>query len=692
MRLQGRPGRLTCLIAAALGVFALAGGLVSSLYPATIQLQITHVLVALGLMAGILALANVVYNRVRGKKARSETFTSLSRIHGEIQTLAEERTAALRKLQEQDHLLKAVLGAMGQGIFWKDSQGVYRGCNERFARWMGRDKPEEVIGKTDHELLADPAKADFYIRCDSEVMKTGIGLLDMAEAVTTASGARAELLVSKLPLWDVHGGIMGVIGIGTDITDVKQTETHKDAPAGLAQTIGSMQEGVVVIDARGVIAEANDYYAALTQKPSEILRGRHICDVLTYPADNQLRDILEHFRNATGRPAAEAFHHCLGQKDFYVRVQPVCRRDRYDGAIINVIDVSELTQAKERAEYASYRKGQFLASISHQIRTPLNNIAGFAELLSQESLAPEQARFVEMIASSANSIREVVEEIVSLSRDHIEEFAEADRTSEPEGPVADKGRHREDGAETNAAAADTTPKSDDAPAVLIVDDVPENRMLLEVLLKKQGYSTIQCSSGREAAELSERNQFDLILMDIQMAEMDGFETTRTIRSKGLNVATPILAMTASSAHQDEQRCLEAGCDDFIRKPIRKEVLLRKVWRFMAQQKQMRTAEAGGDIVSFLSDNPDYQKTIETFVENLPGRIRDMQHALDTENLQDLAFKTHVLKGLGGFAGFPVYTELAKSIEQAIHDSHIEDIRLKLDEMVSLCKRTHITRQ
>ena len=80
----------------------------------------------------------------------------------------------------------------------------------------------------------------------------------------------------------------------------------------------------------------------------------------------------------------------------------------------------------------------------------------------------------------------------------------------------------------------------------------------------------------------------------------------------------------------------------------------------------------------------------------PGRVMrsfhfsQMQQALDAENLQDLNFKAHALKGVGGFAGFPVYSELAKSIEQSIKDCHIDEIKEKLDEMVNICRRTKLT--
>ena len=120
--------------------------------------------------------------------------------------------------------------------------------------------------------------------------------------------------------------------------------------------------------------------------------------------------------------------------------------------------------------------------------------------------------------------------------------------------------------------------------------------------------------------------------------------------------------------------------------------MRKVWRSIQQQEQIKGARRGNEITSFLADDPDYQKTIVTFIGNLPARIAEMQQALDEENLQELAFKAHALKGLGGFAGFPIYTELAKSIETSIKESQLDEIRQKLDEMVDLCQRTMLPKE
>ena len=186
-----------------------------------------------------------------------------------------------------------------------------------------------------------------------------------------------------------------------------------------------------------------------------------------------------------------------------------------------------------------------------------------------------------------------------------------------------------------------------------------------------------------------QEKFDLILMDIQMPDMNGLDATRQIRAESLNTATPIMAMTASDLKEDEQAAFSCGCDDYLTKPIHRKLLEQKIWRNLARMRQICQAEQGHEIISFLEGDPDYHKTIETFVDNLPGRIEQMRKALDAHNLKDLAFKAHALKGLGGFAGFAVYTEKAAEIENAIRNQHVDKIQQQIDQMIQMCQRTVI---
>ena len=114
--------------------------------------------------------------------------------------------------------------------------------------------------------------------------------------------------------------------------------------------------------------------------------------------------------------------------------------------------------------------------------------------------------------------------------------------------------------------------------ILVVDDNPVNRRLAVRLLEKHGHSVHEAISGKAALDELGVNQFDAVLMDVQMPEMDGFEATRAIRGRELHTGAhvPVIAMTAHAMHGDRDRCLAAGMDGYIAKPISAKDLLHEL--------------------------------------------------------------------------------------------------------------------
>ena len=114
--------------------------------------------------------------------------------------------------------------------------------------------------------------------------------------------------------------------------------------------------------------------------------------------------------------------------------------------------------------------------------------------------------------------------------------------------------------------------------VLVADDTASNQLLMKILLNKLGLYVTTVENGRRAVEEIMRQSFDMIFMDIQMPEVDGYEATRLIRQKG--ITTPIIAVTANASIEEKDNCLQAGCDDYIPKPICNEVLIKAIRKHM----------------------------------------------------------------------------------------------------------------
>lgn len=122
----------------------------------------------------------------------------------------------------------------------------------------------------------------------------------------------------------------------------------------------------------------------------------------------------------------------------------------------------------------------------------------------------------------------------------------------------------------------------DSLKILLAEDNRMNRVLAIKLLERRGHRVTAAFNGAEAIEALERESFDVVLMDVHMPEVDGLEATRRIRACADERRTvPIIAVTAHTAPDDRERCLDAGMDDFVEKPLRIDALTEAIERAIA---------------------------------------------------------------------------------------------------------------
>jgi len=155
------------------------------------------------------------------------------------------------------------------------------------------------------------------------------------------------------------------------------------------------------------------------------------------------------------------------------------------------------------------------------------------------------------------------------ARDGLVALASAvERESKPGGPAA------------AVPDDDAAPRGTNPLSILLAEDNPVNQKLALRLLNKRGYSVVTAASGVEALAALERQAFDAVLMDVQMPEMDGIEATAEIRARerGSGARIPIIALTAHALAGDRERCLEAGMDDYVSKPIQPALLFAAIER------------------------------------------------------------------------------------------------------------------
>ncbi len=238
--------------------------------------------------------------------------------------------------------------------------------------------------------------------------------------------------------------------------------------------------------------------------------------------------------------------------------------------------------------------------------------------------------------------------------------------------------------------------------LLLVEDNEINQLVAIEILEGLGLVVTIANNGLEAVEQIRRAEFDIVLMDVQMPEMDGYQATALIRAEPRFSAEklPIIAMTAHALSGEREKALEAGLNDYLPKPINVERLTQVLHKWLKLPETglpptpENLPEAGRELIlnpapaiNRLGDPELYQRLLKMFSQNYPQAAENLRAALQANDLELAHRLAHTLKGVSGTIGADSLREASLQLEQAILNQRAEEYETLLDQLARRLSQT-----
>lgn len=343
-------------------------------------------------------------------------------IGSDIDHIFSFRKEAEEKLVRERKLLRTLIDNLPVTIYVKDAECRKMIANRADLDIIGVESEEEIIGKTDLDTFNNEIGKRGFAD-DKRVIDNGEAVLNREEDFFDANGTQRWLLTSKIPLTDENGKIIGLVGIGRDITEQKQAQ---EKILKLSKGIEQSPVSIEITDVNGIIEYVNPGFCKKTGYSPEEIIGKHARVLRSEKMPPEIYKDMWETISIGGVWHNELLNKKKDGSTFWESVTLTSIKN--DKKIItNYIAIkediterkkmqAELINAKEKAEESDRLKSAFLANMSHEIRTPLNSIIGFSELLGDPDFDQEQKdEFIHTIVDNGNNLLFIISDIMDFS-------------------------------------------------------------------------------------------------------------------------------------------------------------------------------------------------------------------------------------------------------------------------------------
>lgn len=689
--------------------------------------------------------------KVKGENELSKLQESFNDMIDALKSARNDLSEQAREFSRQSEIIRSMMDYTSSIIYFKDKNARYILVNKEFERTFGIIQ-EKIIGKTIFNILPKPVAQRLH-DSDLDVLKKRSS--QKFEEVLNFDGIEQTYLTVKFPLFDEAGSPFAVCGISTDITETKHTEAMlHDYNRHLQDTVAIRTRDLEQAKqaAEAASRAKSDFVANMSHEirtPLNAIIGFSKL-ALDTPLNDEQRDYLEK-SNASAQSLLaivddildfskiEAGKLEIGRYDFDLRpaIEPI------ESAMRFAAEQRGLTLRVDIAPDIPIR----LRGDPNRLGQVLNNLLGNAIKFTENGYVALSVRRVGRDRRGASLLRFTVKDsgigIAPADQTKLfEQFSQVDATNTRRfggaglgltisrrlvrmmgGDLAVESRlgegaaffftlpfaDAENSAEDKAAKELGGPDEDGALEglrVLLVEDVPPNREIATKLMEKFGVVVTPVRDGEEAlSRLSGdgARAWNVILMDIQMPGMDGYETTRRLRASG--VETPILALTAHILPEHRQTCLDAGMNDHLAKPLDAKLLRAALARWAQKggtpsPTKVENPDAAGHAFPERLDGVDIDVAMKRFEGDsrlfirflfmFPDVAREnaqaIRTALRTGDHKQAAFAAHSLKGCAGAVAATVLADAASALEDALgagETGAVEELATRIEECLDV---------
>lgn len=345
-------------------------------------------------------------------------------------------------MSNSDQILDLVLNNIPQGVFWKDRNSIYLGCNRIVARAMGMESPSDLIGKSDDQFPSlTRQQAESFMRMDRQVMETGLPMAPLVEPMNRFDGQTIWVETTKVPLYDSSGQIIGVLGTWQDVTERRRAEENlRQSELRHRSLVTAISEMVWTSNAIGGRLMVDPPLEVFTGMRHDQVRGAGWLHAV-HPEDRPRAEVAWTTAVTSTSPYDCEFRllRADGQwRHIHSRgipiVDPSGRLQEWIGVGIDVTDsrladlrIRKLNDDLEQRvrdrtaelEAANKELEAFSYSVSHDLRAPLRAIDGFSRILQSDyasGLPAEGQDFLRDIRTNTRMMGKLLDDLLSFSR------------------------------------------------------------------------------------------------------------------------------------------------------------------------------------------------------------------------------------------------------------------------------------